>query len=282
MKEIFSKKEKYILLTLGFFAVLVCSLAFVSAPSGALEIHFLNIGQGDAIFINTPSKRQVLIDGGRPDSPILEKISQNMPFYDRDIDLVVATHMDADHMGGLISVLENFKIGGILVSTTKSNTDLSARFWELIEEKDVPIYVVRAGDIFVLDKDVEMLIVSPTEQFIDTSGDNDLSVVVKLTYKDDSFLLTGDIEKHAEYALATGNVNLKSDVLKVAHHGSNTSTVQYFLNKVDPDLAVIQVGENRYGHPHPAVLERISAAGAKILRNDLNGDISLYSYGDSF
>ena len=280
MKKIFS--EKYILLSLAGIAILSFSLAFISTPTGALEVHFLNIGQGDAIFVSTPAKRQVLIDGGRPDSPILKKLADKMPFYDRDIDLVVATHMDADHIGGLIRVLENFKVGGILVSTTGSDTDLSDKLWKIIKEKNIPVVKVKAGDKFTIDNDVEMLILSPLENInADTSG-NDISIVAKLVYKEDSFLLTGDIEKSAEYALAGEGAGIKSDILKVAHHGSNTSSVKYFLDKVSPALAIIQVGENRYGHPHPAVLERIGGVGATILRNDLNGDVSLYSYGDSF
>ncbi|OGZ60559.1 MAG: hypothetical protein A2919_01615 [Candidatus Spechtbacteria bacterium RIFCSPLOWO2_01_FULL_43_12] len=280
MKKIFS--EKYILLSLAGIAILSFALAFVSTPTGALEVHFLNIGQGDAIFINTPSQRQVLIDGGRTDSPILQKLAGKMPFYDRDIDLVVATHMDADHIGGLIRVLENFEVGGVLVSTTGSDTDLSDKLWKIIKEKNIPVAKVKVGDKFTLDNDVEMFILSPFENINADAGGNDISIVAKLVYKDDSFMLTGDIEKMGEYALAGGGADIKSDVLKVAHHGSNTSSVKYFLDKVSPALAVIQVGENRYGHPHPAVIERIVGTGATILRNDLNGDVSLYSYGDSF
>lgn len=243
-----------------------------------LRYIFFDVGQGDAIFIQTPNKRQVLIDGG-PTARVVEKLGEVMPFYDRSIDLVVVTHMDADHIGGLLAVLKQFDVGGVLVSTTQSNTELSDALWQLLKEKNIPVVQVARGDKFVLDEYVEMLVLSPWDELLAVAKDNDTSVVVRLTYKDDSFLLTGDAERRVEYALAQGT-DIASDVLKIGHHGSNTSSTQYFLSQVAPKLAVIQVGENRYGHPHPAVLKRLE--NIFHVRNDIHGDITLYSYGDSF
>ena len=124
-----------------------------------------------------------------------------------------------------------------------------------------------------------MVVLSPDESMLSFAEDNNLSLVTKLVYRDDSFLLTGDAEKQVEYRLAQDYVDLKSDVLKIGHHGSNTSSVKYFLDKVGAKLSVIQVGENSYGHPHKDVLERLSSM--KVLRNDLNGDITIYSYGNT-
>lgn len=259
-------------------AALATLLAYSSIPSGALEVHFLDVGQGDAIFIETPHGRQVLIDGGSNDV-VLAKLSEQMPFYDRSIDMVVATHMDADHIGGLLAVLKRFEVQGVLVSDTISNTDLSDAFFALIARKKIPVVVVGQGDSFTLDDGIKLTVLSPWSELLNNANDNDTSVVMKLTYKNDSFLFTGDIEKRAEYKLAASDINISADVLKVAHHGSNTSSVQYFLNKVEPKLAVIQVGENRYGHPHKAVLERLG--NVQLLRNDENGGISIYSYGNS-
>ena len=276
--KLLSKKEKYILLGFLGTAVLALALAYISTPSGALEVHFLDIGQGDAIFIETPSGRQILIDGGRPDSPILQRLSKYMPFYDRHIDIVVATHMDADHIGGLVDVLENFEVDMVLVSTSEANSPLSQKFWQVIEDKNIAVIKTETGDLFKLDTDIEMRTLHPAPEF-KTNDDNDTSLVFKLVYLEDSFLLTGDIEKRAEYALAQSGIDITADVLKVGHHGSNTSSVQYFLDRVGAKLAVIQVGENTYGHPHPAVLKRLE--DIQILRNDLNGDITIYSYGNS-
>lgn len=276
--KILTNKQKYTLWGVGGLAVLALGLAYVSVPSGALEVHFLDVGQGDAIFIETPSGRQVLIDGGRQDAPILARLSNYTPFYDRHIDIVAATHMDGDHIGGLISVLENFDVDMVLVSTSDANSPLSQKFWQIIENKNIPVVKAEAGDLFKLDEDIEMITLHPASGF-KTSDDNDMSLVFKLVYQQDSFLLTGDIEKRAEYSLAQSNMDITADVLKVGHHGSNTSSVQYFLDMVGAKLAVIQVGENTYGHPHPAVLRRLESI--QVLRNDLNGDITIYSYGDS-
>lgn len=274
-----TKKQNYTLIILSIFATLSVALVSASTSSGALEVHFFDVGQGDAIFIETPNKIQVLIDGGPVASPILEKLSSKMPFYDRSIDLVIATHMDADHIGGLVQVLERFEIGGILVSSVNSDTDLSNLFFKIIKEKNIPVVVVKAGDNFKLDKDIDLFVLSPWEGLLDVSKDNDSSLVTKLTYRDDSFLFMGDAEKRVEYGLAQSKFDISSDVLKIGHHGSNTSSVKYFLSKVNPKLAIIQVGKNNYGHPHQAVLKRLSEI--QVLRNDLNGDITIYSYGNS-
>ncbi|MEX0877244.1 MAG: ComEC/Rec2 family competence protein [Candidatus Spechtbacterales bacterium] len=276
--KIFSKKQKYILWGFLGVAVLSLSLAYISIPSGALEVHFLDVGQGDAVFIETPSGRQILIDSGRPDSPILERLSNYMPFYDRDIDIVVATHMDADHIGGLVHVLENFEVDMMLVNSGDFTKPLSEKLFKIAKEKNIPIIQAGVGDKFTLDEEVFMYTLHPSSGFLN-KDENEASLVFKLVYKNDSFLFTADIGKVAEYTLAQSGIDISADVLKVGHHGSNTSSVKYFLDKVGAKLAVIQVGENNYGHPHPAVLRRLK--DLQVLRNDLNGDITIYSYGDS-
>ncbi|MDX1608320.1 MAG: ComEC/Rec2 family competence protein [Candidatus Spechtbacterales bacterium] len=276
--KILSKKQKYILWGFLGLAVLSMALAYISIPSGALEVHFLDVGQGDSIFIETPGGSQVLIDGGAPGSGVLGKLSGIMPFYDRHIDIIAATHMDADHIGGLIDVIENFEVDMVLVSTNISNSPLSNKFWQVIKGREIPVLHIEQGDKFTLDEDIYMYALHPAPHF-KTKDDNDTSLVLKLTYREDSFLFTGDIEKRAEYALAQSGLDISADVLKVPHHGSNSSSVEYFLAKVNPKLAVIQVGDNRYGHPHPAVLRRLQ--GVQVLRNDINGVISIYSYGNS-
>lgn len=262
-------------------AVLALALVYISTPSGALEVHFLDIGQGDSIFIQTPSRRQVLIDGGQSDSPVLENLGNLMPFYDRNIDMVVVTHMDADHIGGLLQVLDRFEVGAVFVSYSNSDGELAQNFFDKVKQKQIPLVEVSAGDRFRLDKEVYFDVLWPIPSLAKNLSDNEKSVVLKLVYRDDTFLLTGDIEKFAEYRLAQNGANLQSDVLKVSHHGSNSSSVKYFLDKVAASIAIIQVGKNPYGHPHPNVLERLQNTGAQILRNDLSGVISIYSYGNS-
>jgi len=284
--KIFTKKQKYILYALVGIAILALTIAYISTPSGALEVHFLDVGQGDAIFIQTPSRRQVLVDGGYGNK-ILEQLSHQMLFYDRSIDFVVATHMDADHIGGLLYVLDNFEVGAVLISgmpfsveTPKSSAE--DKFFKKIKENGAKLVEVQAGDRFWIDESVYFDVLWPSPGLVYGLSDNEQSLVLKLVYGEDSFLLTGDAEKFTEYKLAQSKIDLTADVLKVAHHGSNTSSVKYFLDKVHAKIAVIQVGENNYGHPHSEVLERLKNKGMQILRNDANGVVSIYSYGNSF
>ena len=183
-------------------------------------------------------------------------------------------------------ILDKFQVGAVLVSTQvvaeTQDTDLAQEFFAKIEESGVRLVRVEAGDRFWIDEDIYFDILWPSKDVPSGLSDNEKSLVLKLVYKDDSFLLTGDMEKFAEYSLATNNIDLGADVLKVGHHGSNSSSAKYFLDKVQAKIAVIQVGKNSYGHPHDVVLERLQNVGMQILRNDLNGIISMYSYGNSF
>ena len=193
--------------------------------------------------------------------------------------------MDKDHIGGLYDVLDKFEVETVLISAdiVYSEYTMSAGFdvdfFEKVKESHAKLVVVEAGDRFWIDEDIYFDILWPSKNSPQNLSDNNKSLVLKLNYKNDSFLLTGDIEKFVEYKLAQSNINLEADILKIAHHGSNTSSVKYFLDKVQAKFVVIQVGKNPYGHPHNAVLERLS--GMEILRNDINGDISIYSYGNS-
>lgn len=277
----FFKEQKYILLALGVATTLFFILAISSAPSAALEVHFLDVGQGDAIFIQTPNFTQVLIDGGYGKN-VLEQLGAQMAFYDRSLDFIVATHMDKDHIGGLLDVLENFEVGAVLVSYTDADSQEAGNFFKKIKEKNIQLVEIEAPDRFRLDEDIYLDVIWPSNDFPEGLSDNEKSLVIKLVFSEDSFLLTGDMEKFAEYSLATSDVDLRSDVLKVGHHGSNSSSTNYFLDKVQASIAIIQVGRNFYGHPHEVVLERLKARRMKILRNDLNGVISIYSYGNSF
>ena len=298
----FPQRERNILIVLVFFTILFISLSYISTFSGALEVHFLDIGQGDAIFIQTPSHRQILVDGGYG-SKVLEQLDRQMPFYDRSIDFVVATHMDADHIGGLVDVLEKFEVGAVLITNIvppssimlaesvendAQNAEFEARdsvvlkFWEKVHENGAKLVRVGAGDRFWVDNDIYFDVVWPPNETPTVLSDNNKSMVMKLVYKNDSFLLTGDMEKFAEYKLAQSSTEVSVGVLKVAHHGSNSSSVKYFLDKTQAKIAVIQVGKNPFGHPHEETLERLKKFGMQILRNDLNGIISMYSYGNSF
>ena len=254
----------------------------VSTPvqqSNILGVHFIDVGQGDGIFIETPTRRRVLIDGGKRDSSIAFKVGAFMPFYDKRIDVVVATHADSDHIGGLIDVLDRFEVGALVVQSKESDKFLNKVLLQKAQEKQVKVYEASAiRRITIGDVNFEFMRLMGQTIY---KNENQKSVVVKMVYKNDSFLFTGDIDDDIEMQFIKDRVDVSADVLKVAHHGSKSSSNELFIQAVNPNIAIIQAGkDNSYGHPHAQVLERLKAQ--LILRNDQNGTISLYSDGDSF
>jgi competence protein ComEC len=248
--------------------------------SDRLTVAFLDIGQGDAAFIQAPNGVQVLIDGG-PGRAVLKQLGEIMPFYDRSIDIIVATHPDLDHIGGLLAVLENYEVGYIVEPGATSDTAAYAEFSRLaaLEERAQSI-IARRGQILDLGEGVILEILFPDR---DASGlePNTASIVAMLSYGQTSFLFMGDapdaIEKYLAMLDGTG---LNIDVLKVGHHGSDTSTTDVLLGLASPRYAIISAGrDNRYGHPHREVLDALTRFGVEILRTDLSGTITITSDG---
>ncbi|MBX4210596.1 MBL fold metallo-hydrolase [Candidatus Parcubacteria bacterium] len=250
-----------------------------NGSSGVLRVVALNIGQGDAIFIETPNHNQILIDGGGTNK-ILEELGTVMPFYDRSIDMLVVTNPDKDHMGGFIDVLKNYHVGRVLEPGTKSDSATYAELEKTISEKQVPETLARRGMDFVLDDNVHLYTLFPDR---DVSGltTNDGSIVAKLVYGNTSFMLTGDSpQKIEEYLVSLDGTNLKSDVLKVGHHGSRTSTGALFLSYVQPVYAMISAGfKNKYGHPHKETIDNLNAAHVKTFITYEKGSVGFRSDG---
>ena len=250
-----------------------------------LEVIFFDVGQGDAIFINTPKRQQILIDGG-PTSAILEKLGKEMPFYDRTIDLIILTHPERDHLAGLLEVLEKYKVENILWTGVERDTTEYEEWQKLIKKEGAKIYIVPSVQKITMEKDILMNFLYPSENLAgkELENSNDTSIVSHLVFGKNSFLFTGDISKSVEEKLIIReNSCLDSDVLKVAHHGSKTSSSEEFIAKVSPEIAVISVGKsNSYGHPHQEVLETLKKYGIKILRTDQNGDIKIISDGITY
>ncbi len=277
------RKVKYSILIVLFGATIVVWFAvFEQVPGNILEVVFFNVGQGDSIFIETPNNRQILIDGG-PDKGILGNLGQVMPFHDRTIDLVILTHPDADHVTGLVEVLEYYNIGHILFSGLEKGTIVYKKWQELIKEKDISLTLAQAGQKIVLQEGIVLEILWPEQDLIGSYSKptNNVSVVGRLIYGDTEILLTGDIEKKVENYLVNQDYDLESDILKLAHHGSKTSTSYNFLKAVNPEIAIISVGENnRYKHPSKEVLERIK--DLLVYRTDKHGDIKILTNGIDF
>jgi len=258
-------------------------LAWRELPDGRLHVHFLDVGQGDAIFIETPSGRQVLIDGGPSPSLLLARLGRRMPFWDRTLDLVLLTHPDEDHITGLIDVLERYEVEAVIVREVGCRNPICQRWQELIEEAGVTVYRGEAGMNVGLDEGLQMDILHPGAELLLADGYNENSLVVRVSYGQASLLLAGDIEARAEGVLVRDGARLTSTVLKVAHHGGCTSTTGPFLAAVDPDLVVISVGEeNDFGHPCQEVVDRLELSlggDAPIYRTDQHGTIEVVSDG---
>ncbi len=259
------------------------------SKSDLLEVIFFNVDQGDAIFIKTPQKHQILIDGG-PSSAILEKLAKEMPFWDRSIDLIVLTHPEKDHLGGLLEVLKRYKVENIFWTGIIRDTVEYEEWKRLIDEEDARIFIARTGQKIKFWRSI-FYILYPFENLEgqELKNSNNTSIVAKLVFGKNSFLFTGDIYKSIEKKLLGHYVpdqvkhsSIDSDVLKIAHHGSKTSSSEEFLREVSPEIAVISVGENRYGHPHPEVLSSLERFAIKILRTDKNGNIKIVSDGKNF
>jgi competence protein ComEC len=276
-----SRNKKIIFFLFGFL-VLSNALAWLAVfqlkNRAKLEVNFFDVGQGDSVFIQTKAGHQVLIDGG-PSSAVLEKLGQEMPFWDRTIDLVVLTHPEKDHLAGLIEVLKRYKVEHILWTGVKRDTAEYDEWLKGIEREGADVVIASSGQKIKIGK-AELLIIYPLEDFKNEylKDSNDTSIVAKLFFGKNTFLFTGDISQAAETEIVGALVDINSDVLKISHHGSKYSTSNEFIKSVSPKIAVIEVGrDNSYGHPSADVLDRLSKYGINILRTDQNGDIKIIS-----
>ncbi len=250
---------------------------FLFSPN-TLRVWFFDIGQGDGMMIETPSGKQILVDAG-PDASILTKLGGVLWPWDRTIDAIVLTHPDADHVTGFISVLKRYRVGHVYETGVIANTLIGAEIEKAIREEHVPVTMVRAGDL-IPDTHVKLETLWPSnEAVVHAKNDrNNSSIVIRLTYGDTTALLTGDAEEPSEkqFYLRVGPI----DVLKVGHHGSATATSQNLLDVIRPQIAIISAGvQNKYGHPHPLILDRLIKIHSRIFRTDTQGDILMTSDG---
>ena len=244
-----------------------------------LTVAVLNIGQGDAIYIESPSRAQVLIDSGPP-RKLLSELSKVMPLFDRDIDILIATHPDTDHIGGFSEFLDNYSAQILIEPDIATDSKVYAKLKEDLKEKNIPSVVARKGMKINLGEGIILEILFPDRDVYEWET-NTGSIVTRLSFGETSFMLTGDATKETEkIILENVTHSLKSDFLKIGHHGSSSSSSWEFLDAVSPTTALISVGEkNRYGHPTEEVLEELTKRGIKILRTDTNGTILIKSDG---
>ena len=238
-----------------------------AAAAPELVVRFLDVGQGDAALISCDGQ-WLLIDGGPPKaSSTLYAILQRLGVT--RLDCIVSTHPDADHAGGLSGALEVATCGTFYASTATSDTRTWRGVCDRLERQGVPLSIPAPGDSFDLGA-ARVTFLGPVRAAPD---DNNNSLVLRIDHGGDSFLFTGDAEREEESDLLVAGANLCADVLKVGHHGSAGASSPAFVAAVDPQVAVISVGRNSYGHPTDEVLDRLAAQGARVLRTDQGGDI---------
>lgn len=232
------------------------------------RIVFLDVGQGDAILV-TQGSNQILIDGGRSGKTLLAGVARHVPFWDRTIEAVVATHPDADHIGGLPELIRRYEVPAYVATTATSDSEVFESLVSVLGTSPVTETVPARRELaFAFPSGGRLVVLYPS---VDPPGSsaNDGSVVARFTFGETDILLTGDLPKEETHLPDVGDV----EILKVSHHGSKHSTSAAFLAITRPEEAVISVGKNSYGHPDAEVLARLAASGASVRRTDRQGDV---------
>lgn len=247
-----------------------------------LTVAFLNVGQGDAAFVETPSGNQVMIDAGPDGKLAIRELGKLMSFFDKSMDLAILSHPNKDHIAGFIDIFKRYKINYALSSGAKSAIPEFGEWEKLLEAKKIQKIKAKRGLRIHLDKNIYFDVIAPlTADYKDFKSFDDSMVVGRLIYGKTSFLFTGDMTAKNEYEILSANTAIDSDVLKVAHHGSKYSSGENWLQAVSPIVAAIQVGKNnKYGHPTRETLSRLEKLKIKILRTDVDGTIILKSDGE--
>lgn len=284
-----------ILLILGIsFAILSVPAFWFSYPlfndflnqgraANELEVDFLDVGQGDAILIKTPAGQNILIDGG-PDNTVIKRLSENLPWWERTIDLVILTHPHDDHVNGLNDVLKRYNVEKILYTGVTHSSPGYLSWLELIRSKKIPLVIIDQPQEITLDEDCYLDIIYPRTSFLNREVDNlnNSSIVARLVYGQTVFLLTGDAEAEVEQELLdlASTTDLSAPMLKVGHHGSDTSSSEEFLDTVQPQIAIIPAAlENKFGHPSLRVVKRLERLGAAVYQTGVDGTVRAVSDG---
>lgn len=247
-------------------------------PLPEFQVHFLDVGQGDSILVLLPDGKTMLVDGGKREMG--NTVIQYLKEQDiNSLDLVVSTHPDADHLGGLLAVLENITVRAILDSGNAHTTETYSDYLRLIQEKNIPVSIAKEGQLLDLDKRVKIEVLNsgdPNEE------SNEASIVLKLSMGTIDFLLTADAEAPQE-AQMVQTYNVEAEILKAGHHGSSTSTSAMFLDEVKPKVAILSYGlGNQYGHPHKEVIDRLNQWGAMIYSTAESGSIVVKTNGSTY
>lgn len=268
-------------LVIAFIAIISIFARPEASSLDGLKVYFLNVGQGDSAYIKTPSGQDILIDGG-PDSSVLNELGKVMDFGDREINLVVLSHPHADHLTGLIEVLNRFKIDEVWETGVEYPSSTYDLWRQKISEKQIPDKLVQVGDKKTFNN-LEISILYPLSPLENQKMDNlnNASIVNRLDYQNFSVLFMGDLEKDGQMKIF--NQNLFATVLKVAHHGSSNGLSEELLKIIRPALAIIEVGkDNTYGHPAASTINLLKKYAVRIYRTDQNGTVEIFSDGQGY
>jgi competence protein ComEC len=276
------KKIKIIIIFLGIFlgSIYIFYNYYHYQKNNDLEVSFIDVGQGDAIFIKTPEKHQVIIDFGS--SQGINDLNKKIPWWNKKIDLAIITHPHDDHIIGLIQIIKNYKVRNIMYTGIIFDSPAYLELLKEIEKKNIPLLIPQKNQSIKLGKDCNLDILFPWESFLNKEIDNlnNSSIISQLSCQNSKFLFMGDAEIEVENEILKKGINIKSNVLKIGHHGSITSSQQEFLEKVDPQIAIIMVGKNnKFNHPSLRVLKRLEKLKIKTFRTDLDGTITIISDG---
>ncbi|MFW5888642.1 MAG: ComEC/Rec2 family competence protein [Patescibacteria group bacterium] len=264
-----------------FYSLLISLLLFslflfyhFHSGKNDLQVNFLDVGQGDSILIETPYGQNILIDGG-PDDKVLTALGRNLPFWDRTVDLMVLTHPHGDHVTGLVEVLDKYKVGRVIHGGIEYSSLVYDKWKERVSTGAGEEIIIQSPQTIRLGENCSLKILYPKNSIQNKKIDNlnNSSLVSKLDCRDVDFLLTGDIESGPKKELVASNADLEADVLKLSHHGAREDLNGEFIEKVSPEIAVVSVGENDYGHPNEEYLQELRDAGIKVLRTDKKGTI---------
>lgn len=271
-------KVSVVLFSVALIAVSCVVIFYESAPA-KLRVSFLDIGQGDAILIQTPSGHDMLIDGG-PTNAVLEKLHSKMSYFDRELDVMIATHGDADHITGLIPVLEQYDVKRFVKSPIVAETGIFDDLLSHITEEASEVHVGKRGDVIDFGDGVVAYILYPGANISPKTETNDASVSVVVSYGEQAFLLTGDLGSTHEGELIQSVLPKHITVYKAGHHGSKYSSGEQLLTYIKPEYAIISAGvDNKYGHPNPEALQRLTKYSKEILSTIDRGTITFVTDG---
>lgn len=265
------------------FGAISASVIFYPQNDDLLKVYFLDVGQGDSILIQTKNNKKILIDGGK-DKFVLEGLSRNLKSFDKKIDYIIGTHSDNDHIGGLLSVVANYDVGKVIVNPPADPKDTDyTKLIKALQDKNIPFHEAYSGDSIDLDG-LKLLFLWPDEIGIESiQEENERSISTLIKYEEFEIFSAGDLNKEGEEDIFNYWAGLDTEILKLGHHGSKTSTSEMLLDKLTPEIAIVSAGkDNRYNHPSPEVIELLKAKEIKVYETLGEGDIRVRTDGEGF